>query len=265
MNEEQPAGRLDLSLARRLHRALTAQTEELYQVIQDPSPEVLRAALKNPRLAEDHLLALLRRRDLPAGLLKAIHQCESTRSSHRLKLALAKNPGTPGPLLSVLLPDLHLFELLDLCLLPGITPDQRYAAERQIVQRLPNTPLGNKQVLARRGTANLVSEMLKEGDPRLLESCLASPRLKEVSLLQFLRTPNANADTISMIARHPHWQNRPNLRLAILKNRRTPPVWFVLFLPRLTAADLHSLVASRRLDPGQKTLVAEELKKRGCG
>jgi hypothetical protein len=264
MVEEKPAGRLDPSLGRRLHKALTASAEELFQVVQDPSPEVMRAALKNPRLGEDHLLTLLRRRDLPADLLKAIHQFECTRSNHRLKLALAKNPGTPGPLLSVLLPDLYLFELLDLCLLPGITPDQRYAAERQIIQRLPNTPLGNKQVLARRGTANLVSEMLKEGDPRLLESCLTSPRLKEVSLLQFLSGPVANADTISMIARHPRWQNRPDLRLAILKNRRTPPVWFVLFLPRLITADLHSLVASRRLDPSRKTLVAEEFNKRDC-
>jgi hypothetical protein len=31
------------------------------------------------------------------------------------------------------LPHLYLFELLDLCLLPGITADQRCAAERQTI------------------------------------------------------------------------------------------------------------------------------------
>lgn len=265
MTEEKPSGRLDPSLARRLHKALTAETDELFQLVQAPSADVLRAAMKNPRLGEEHLLALLRRRDLPEDLLKTVFQLESQRPSHRLKLALAKNPGTPGTLIASLLPHLYLFELLDLCLLPGVTPDQRYAAERQILQRMGNTPLGNKLILARRGTSTLVGELVKEGDPRLLEDCLASPRLKELSLLQFLGGPNADAETISMIARHPRWQSRPNLRLAILKNRRTPPVWFTLFLPRLVTPDLHALLASRRLGPDQKRLVEKELRKRGHG
>lgn len=265
MSEEKPAAKLDLELARRLHKALTAGAGELFQVLQDPSAEVLRAALRNPALSEEHLLALLRRRDLPEDLIKAIYQQERTAASHRLKLALAQNPGTPGTVVLAILPHLHLFELLNLCLLPGVTPDQRYAAERQILQRLGNTPLGNKLILARRGTSTLVGELVKEGDPRLLEACLANPRLKEISLLQFLGGPNADAETISMIARHPRWQSRPNLRLAILKNRRTPPVWFTLFLPRLVTPELHALLASRRLDPNQHRLVEEELRKRGHG
>lgn len=263
MNDSKPAGRLDPALGRRLHQALTAGAEELFQVLQDPSPEVLRTALKNPRMSEEHLLSLLKRRNLPEDLLKAVHQLEGVDSSHRLKLALAKNPGTPAPVALSLLPHLFLFELLDLCLLPGATPDQRYAAERQILQRLPTTPLGNKLILARRGTSSLVGELLKEGSGPLVEACLSSPRLKEVSLLQFLNGPRAEAETISMIARHPRWQSRPNLRLAILKNRRSPAVWFTLFLPGLAAAELDGLLASRRLDPVRKRLVEDELKGRG--
>jgi len=265
MTEVRPDNRLDQSLARRLYMTLNATAEELFQIVQDPSPEILRTALKNPHIGEEHLLALLKRRDLPEDVLKAAGQFESNHSSHRLKLALAKNPGTPGPLLSGLLPHLYLFELLDLCLLPGVTPDQRYAAERQIILRLPATPLGNKLALARRGTSNLVGELLKDAEPRLLECCLASPRLKEIALLQFLSGPTANAETISMIARHPRWQNRPNLRLAILKNQKTPQIWLTLFLPRLATTELNVLLASRRLDSTQRKMVDEELKKRRRG
>jgi len=263
MNADNPTGGLDASLARRLHKALTAGREELFRVVQDPSAEVLRTALRNPQLGEEHLLALLKRRDLSEDMLKAIHQFKPADASHRLKLALARNPGTPGPVILSLLPHLYLFELLDLCLLPGTTPDQRFAAERQILQRLPLTPLGNKLILARRGTASLVEALLQEGDARLMEACLASPRLKEVSLLQFLNGPRADAETISMIARHPKWQNRPNLRLAILKNRRTPAIWFTLFLPKLAKTELNSLLTSRRLGPDQKALVETESKRRG--
>ena len=77
---------------------------------------------------------------------------------------------------------LHLFELVDLCYIPGITPDQKFAAERAILQRLPTTELGNKLTVARRATATVAGEMLKDGDPRLVEICLSNPHLREVAI-----------------------------------------------------------------------------------
>jgi len=68
-----------------------------------------------------------------------------------------------------------------------------------------------------------------------------------------------------MVARHPRWKGRPNLQLAILKNPRTPAVWFNLFLPHFNVADLQGIIASRRLTPAQKKLVTDELKRRGHG
>ncbi|MCF6239402.1 MAG: hypothetical protein L3J79_11455 [Candidatus Marinimicrobia bacterium] len=255
---------LDAELGRRLHKALTATSDELFQVLLDPEIQVVRSALKNPNLHEDHLLALLRRRDLSENLLKAICLLEIAKSSHRLQVALVKNPGTPGPVVLTLLQHLHLFELVDLCLIPGVTPDQKFAAERAILQRMPTTELGNKMTLARRATATVVGEILKEGEVRLVEICLNSPRLREVAILQFINGAKASAETISMVARHPKWKSRPNLRFAILKNQRTPAVWFTLFLPQLRTADVRNLLLSRRLNPAQKKLVQDELKKRGA-
>lgn len=257
--------RINAEQGKRLYKALTATSEELFQVLLDPERQVIRSALKNQNLNEEHLLALLKRRDLSEDLLKAIYQLDIAKSSHRLKVALVKNPVIPGPIALALLPHLHLFELVDLCLLPGVTPDQKFGAERAILQRLPTTELGNKMTLARRATATVVGEILKEGEPRLMEACLSSPRLREVAILQFINGANASAETISMIARHTKWKLRPNLRLAILKNRRTPAVWYTLFLPQLRTADLRNLLISRRLNPAQKKLVQDELKKRGMG
>ncbi len=264
MTDESHATRIiDPDLVKRLHRALTAGGDELHVVLQDPAPEVLRSALKNRSLSEEHLLALLKRRDLSEDLLKAIYQLEISRESHRLQLALVRNPGTPGPVILALLPHLHLFELVDLCYLPGITPDQKFAAERAILQRLPTTELGNKLTLARRATATVVGEMLKEGDPRLVDICLTNPHLREVAILQFLNSQAANADSISMVGRSQKWQTRPNLRMAMLKNPRTPDIWFVQYLPGLRTQDARNLLASRRLNPRQRKLVEEELLRRG--
>jgi hypothetical protein len=262
MTREPLSSGTDVELGKRLYKALTATGEELFQILLDPDMQVLRSLLKNPGLNEDHLAALLKRRDLGEDILKAVYQLDISRQSHRVRLALAKNPGTPGPVILAVLPHLHLFELVDLCTIPGITPDQKFAAERAILQRLPTTELGNKMTLARRATTSVVAAMLREGDPRLVEICLSSPRLREVAILQFINSAKATAETISMIARHPKWKTRPNLRLAMLKNRKTPAVWFTLLLPQLRIQEVRDLINSRRLNPAQRKLAQDELNKR---
>lgn len=254
---------MDAELAQRLHRALTSAGDELLAIFREESPEVLPTALKNPAVAESHLLALLRRRELPEEILKSVCRHPVTGESHQLKVALVHHPATPGPQLSTLLPQLYLFELVSVCTLPGITPDQKLAAERAIIQRIPTTPLGNKMTLARRGTGPVVEALLKENDPRLMEACLDNPRLKEGVVFQYLRSSLATAETISHIARHPRWQQRPNLKLAILGNPRTPLVWFTQWLPAMATVEIKRLLASQRLSPPQKLEVERLLKQRG--
>jgi hypothetical protein len=263
MDDAGQSATIDLDLSRRLHRALTAAKEELYQVIEDPSMEVLSAALKNPALDTNHLLALLKRRDLAEELLRAVCRLDAVGESHELKIALVRNPRTPGAITTTLLPHLYLFELVTICTLPGVPPDQKVAAERAILQRLPTTPLGNKLTLARRGTAAVTEALIREGDIRLMEACLDSPQLKEAAVFRFLTGASASAESISMVARHPRWKDRPNVRLAILRNPRTPAVWFPLLLPRLNLNEVKGLFLSPRLTAPQKKLVDDELKRRG--
>ncbi len=143
----------------RIQQALTASETELYGLIHDPDPLFLAVLLKNPRLNEDHLLTLLKRHDLSEKLISGIYRARKQELSHRLLLAIAKNPRTSGSLIRNLLPHLRLFELADLCKQPGATPDRRLAAEQTILQRLPTAPLGHKIALARRGTPTVVSEL----------------------------------------------------------------------------------------------------------
>ncbi|HEU0264255.1 MAG TPA: hypothetical protein VFR01_00855 [Geobacterales bacterium] len=254
---------IDTEIARRLHRALTGDKEDIHTLVNDPSPEVLVNLLRNEALDENHLLALLKRRDLSEELLKALYRHPLVEGSHRLKVSLVQNPATPGGVILALLSHLHLFELVTVCHLPGVTPDQRYAAERAILQRLPLTPLGNKITLARRGTATVVAELLKAGEPPVVEVCLDNPHLKEGALFQFVSSGRATAETISMVARHSRWSGRPNLQLAILRNVNTPPIWYTLFLPRHSLAELRSLLHGRHLPTLQRQAVEEEITKRG--
>lgn len=252
---------LDKAAVELFQMARSGCGEDLLAIIPIAAPDLLQAVLKNPALGENHLLAMVNRRDLGEDILKSICRQPLAESSHHLKVALARHPNIPAAQLSTLLPHLYLFELLNLCYLPGITPDQKFAAERVIIQRLPVTPLGNKLTLARRATAAILEMLLKDKDPRLLEICLSNPQLKEGAVFQFLRSSSACAETISLIARHPRWQNVSNLREAILTNPKTPSIWFTLWLPGMKIPEVKRLLSSNRLSPLQKKAVEERLKK----
>jgi hypothetical protein len=225
--------------------------------------EVLGAVLKNPLLDEAHLLVLLKRRDLTENLLRSVHRLPQVSESHNLKVALVHNPNTPDEILLSILPQLFLFELASVLFLPGIAPDLKYAIERAIILRLPGTPLGNKITLARRGTSGVVGALLKEGDPVLVSACLANPRLREVDILQFLNGPTSTSETISAVARHNRWQSRLNLKLAILKNQKTPLVWYGTLLPAMPLTEVKNLLSCRSLSAAGKKEVMAELKRRG--
>ena len=255
---------LDAARAGRLLLALSAQGDELSALLRNADPELIRSALKNPQLSEAHLLALLKRQKLPEGVLRAIHRAPQA-GSRRIKIALAAHPATPAPLLTQLLAQLHLMELATLLRFPGASPDHKAAAQQAMLKRLPETELGTRVALARRGSAAVLEALLADGEPRLVDAVLANPELSESNLLAFLRSEAATAETISALARHPRWGLHPKLRLAALRNRKTPPVWFTLFLPFLGSAEVSRLLACKGLAPRQLEAVREELEKRNAG
>lgn len=254
------AGSLDL--VHRLQRALLAEGDELFSLVQDATPEVLRVLLKNRHLTEAHGLAFLRRRDLGEDLLKALYQHELATTSYRLKVALATHAKSPPSILQALLPHIHLFDLLGICTLPGTTPDQKLAAERAIVLRFPGVPLGNRITLARRAPSTLLVDILASGEAAVVAAALDNPRLKEGSLVQYLSGGRATTAAISMIFQHPRWQRLPTLRLTLLKNPQTPESIFRQILTSAPLAEVKNLHRSNRLTTIQKLLIAQEIKRR---
>lgn len=245
-----------LDQADALLEALTADKDRLFNVIRNSREEVLLAALRNPSLDHQHLLALLKRREIGA-VITALYAGKRLLEAYSVKFALVAHPDTPCHIAQALLPLLYIFDLLKLCLLPGVSADIHLAAERKIIQQISAQPLGNKLTLARRGTVAILDALLRDGGQNLLEACLDNPHLKEGSLYQFLASSHATAESVSMVARNSRWNSRPNIRLAILKNPRTPLVWFTVFLPGLPSATLRDLLASPRLTLAQKELVRQ--------
>jgi hypothetical protein len=250
---------IDQNLSLILQRALNADKDELFLVMQELQPEVLQAALRNPQMDENHLLALLKQRGLSEEIFSVIYAAKRLMENHQVIYALVIHPETPTHISHALLPRLTIFELIKVCQIPGVSPDHRLGAERAIIQRLSTQPLGNKLTLARRGTAGVVEALLKEGIPALVEACLDNPHLKEGSVHQFITSSVSTAETISIIARSSRWKGRPNIRLAILKNPRTPAIWYTVFLPALPPATIRELLSVPRLTTVQKDLLRQAM------
>jgi hypothetical protein len=245
-----------LNQADGLQEVLTAGKDRLFAVVRDSREEVLMAALRNPSLDSQHLLTLLKRQGL-GSVITAIYTGKRLIEDYSVKFALVAHPDTPSHIAQTLIPLLYIFDLLKLCQIPGVSADIRLAAERKIVQQIPTQPLGNKLTLARRGTAGILDALLREGVQNVLEICLANPHLKEGSLHQFLASSHATAEAVSTVARNSRWKSRPNIRLAILKNPRTPLIWYTIFLPGLPGTTVHDLLLSPRLTPAQKEMVRQ--------
>ena len=261
MSQETPKSTpVTIDQADALLDALTADKDRLFSTLQDSREEVLLAALRNPALDSQHVRVLLKRRGL-GPVISAIYARKNLMEAHAVKFALVAHPDTPPHIAQTLLSLLYIFDLLKLCQIPGVSADIRQAAERKIVQQIPTQPLGNKLTLARRGTAAILDALLREGIQNVLEACLDNSHLKEGSLHQFLASSHATAEAVSAVARNSRWKSRPNIRLAILKNPRTPLIWFTTTLPLLSIATLRDLLASPRLTSAQKDLVRQACSK----
>ena len=263
MSNAAKSAELDHNTSLLLQKALLAGKEELFQVVQEQAGEVLLAALRNPALDENHLLALLKRRGLPEELFTTFYAGKRLLESYKVKVAVVCHPDNPPHVAQTLLSQLYIFDLAKISSMPGTSADLRLAAERNIIKLLPTQPLGNKLALARRGTAAVVESLLREGIPSVVEACLENPHLKEGAVHQFIASYQSSAETISMVARSARWKGRPNIRLVILKNPRTPTIWFTTFLPGLSAQAIRELLSVPRLTVAQKEVLRQALNSKG--
>ncbi len=244
-----------------LKKALTCDDVQLYSLVTRADAEILRAALKNVALGPEHVQAVLRRKDLDASILTLICRHALSRSREVAK-SLLSHPHINPQQIKTVLDQLHLLELLNIAILPGQSTDVRIAAEHNICTRLPTTALGTKITLARRATYPILEALMREGDPRLLEPCLHNPRMKEAAINKLLHGQNVGIASINIIARHPRWNQRPNIRRAILSNRHTSKHLFTQFLPGLPLEQARQLIYSKHLQHCQKEWIRDILAQR---
>jgi hypothetical protein len=239
-------------------RALAAIGEELAALLHSDDDEVLLALLKNPALAEADIGVLLARKNLPTAVIEEICNRREWLKTYALKKALACHPHTPRLISLRLLRELYLMDLVQIALLPGVSPELKRNAEDQLATRLPQLPLGQKITLGRRGPARVAGLLLAEGHPLVVPVALDNPHLTAAQVLKALASEGLPESVVHSIAHHRKWSCDYNVRLALVRNPATTLAVSLSFLPELTVSDLCELAAPGIVpEPLRKYLEAE--------
>src|ERR1035437_3151686 len=166
--------------------ARTAPLESITMLLASASEEVLDALIENPSLDETHVCLLLERKDLPGTLLEEIAKRKTWRGSYRVRRALAAHPHTPRLVAMRVLRELHLMDLVRISLLPTSSGELKRLAEERVIAQLPQLPLGQRLMLARRGSARIVAGLILHGPEQVARIALDNPFLTESQLLKTL-------------------------------------------------------------------------------
>jgi len=246
----------------RAEHAATARQEELKALIHATDEAALLALLENPNLDETLLAQMLERLDLTATVLSAVAGKTKWTASEAIRLRLARHPRTPRRIALSAVRQLFLFDLVRLSLLPSAPGEIKRVAEEIILQRIPNLPIGEKLTLARRGPARVAGAILAEGHPQALKLALGNAFLTESQVLKVLAKLSVPERTVAAIAQHPKWSCQYNVRVALVRNPRTPAPCVLAFLPNLTLRDLKDIVGREGLPPHATRYIQQELARR---
>jgi hypothetical protein len=225
--------------------------------------ESLKAQAAESALTEDVALSLLKRSDLPAEVLEQLAKNGSLSKLRKVKLALVEHPKTPRHVSLPLVRQLYTFDLMHVALTPVVPADIKLAADEALCNRMETISVGEKLTLAHRASGRVAGELLADGDARVVHAALENSRLTEPAIVRALMRHDAPMIMVEAVCRHPHWSLRREIRVALLRNEKTPPARAVEFARGLPAAQLREILHNSRLPGSIKASLLNDLEKRG--
>lgn len=234
-------------------------TSTLQEAVHSADIDLLKAAAADPALTEDLALALLKRNDLSSEVLEQLNKNSGVIKSRKLKLAIVRHPRTPRYVSMQMMRQLFTFDLMQVALTPVVPGDVRIAAEEALMNRLEKLSPGEKLSLARRATGRVAAALLKDAEPRVMDAALENARLTEAHVVRALMTGPASAALVQAVCEHSKWSLRREVRIALLRNAKTPLSRAIEFAQTLPGALVREVLQSSRLTANVKSQVLKEL------
>jgi hypothetical protein len=228
----------------------------------EESPKVVPQSPQQAALSEDAALALLRRPDLAADVLERIAKDGNVLKHRKVKLALVEHPRTPRHVSLPLVRQLYTFDLMKVALTPVVPADVKMAADGALCNRMETISSGEKLTLAHRASGRVAGELLLDAELRVLQAALQNSRLTEALLVRALMQSESTTALVEQVSHHPQWSLRREVRLALLRNEKTPMARAVEFARSLPAGQIREILQGSRLPENVKSFLLADLEKR---
>ena len=238
------------------------KSQTIEEMLQAREPEVLKAAAAHPGMGEDIALAFLTRRDLPPAALEALSKNASAMKHRRVMAAIVAHVKTPRHVSLPIARHLYTFELLQIALTPAVPADVKMAVEDAITMRLESISAGERLALAKRGSTRIAAALLFDNEPGVMQAALVNPFMTEVWIVKAIMSQDSTPALVSEVSHHAKWSLRKEIRIALLKNDKTPLGRVLAFAQSMSAPVLREVLATSRLTAKVKEYLTKELETR---
>ncbi len=217
------------------------------------------ARASDPASTPDLALALLQHRDLLSDAVEQIAHNLGVMKSRKVRIAVAAHPRAPRRIALRLIREFYTFDLMQFALQPAVAADLKRAADDLLVNRVASITLGERIALARRASGNVAAALLLDKEMRVWQTALENSRLSETAIARALLRTGATRAFVETVCHHPKWSLRPEIRIALLRNEKTPLARAIEFARRLPPAQLRDILHASRLPEKIKESLRKEL------
>ena len=213
-------------------------------------------------LREDSALALLQRPDLDPEILEKLARNGNLLKYSKVKRALVEHAKTPRHVSLPLVRTLFTFDLMQVALTPTTPADVKMAADEALCNRLESISSGERLALARRASTRVAGALLHDREGRVIHAALENSRLTEAAVVKALLRADAAAGLVEAVSHHPQWSLRREVRVALLRNEKTPMTRALEFARSLPPREVREILHNSRLPANIKAYVLKDQEQR---
>jgi hypothetical protein len=233
-------------------------------LVSDRNPENLKAMAADAALTEDLALSFLKRPDVTAEALEQLGKNGSVLKFRKVKLGLVEHPRTPRHISLPLVRQLYTFDLMQVALTPVVPTDIKMAADEALCHRMETISSGEKLSLAHRASRRVAGELLLDPEARVVHAALENSRVTESAIVRALTRHEASAALVEAVSHHRQWSLRREVRVALLRNEKTPMARAMEFARTLPAGQVREILQGSRLPGNVKEFLLKEVGRRGA-
>jgi hypothetical protein len=154
---------------------------------------------------------------------------------------------------------LFTFDLMHVALTPVVPADIKIVAEESLINRLERLSQGERLSLARRASGGVAAELLLDPEPRVIHTALENSRLTEAAVIKALMHRDAPAALPTAVCHQSKWSAGREVRIALLRNEKTPPACALEFARSLPATLAREIIEDSKLPAAAKDQLLNDL------